>query len=386
MAASFFGAQIIYEDVFGNVIAAQPLKVEDASFLVRDAAGAEGPCSAAMLCTTNAAYRVDHLLDGLTIAQDITVPWPEAGAPGVPDLQLAWSEFVAYSCDRFARAKGPGGARNRCLVDERAWGKSSAEVDSFNVGDAMSRLRTGVERGDGSLVLWFTLELEDMFNFSGPAPETRGRFGVREPNTVDFPYLAHLPTLTRNILGEGIVWEVAVADVSDPTCLGDWTVTWQMPSCPAKWTYGPVGEVRDASGEGWDVAFENQDAWLLDPVEDRPFYQLLEDSQGLSCGALQSPQSGSYTVNLPASAGGRLRFGWEIKDDDDPATGSTGRVDVGDNGDLPQYVEMRLEAPSGCGSTYTVGQAAVVDARVEGYFLALIDYLAGLGDGLAGDP
>jgi hypothetical protein len=378
LAAAFFGARIIYEDAFGNVIAEQPLKVEDASFYVRDAGGGEAACDAAMLCETNAAYRVDNLLDGLTIAQDITTNWPAPSELDVPSLQVAWDEFIGYACDRFGRAKGPGGARNRCLVDERAWVSQAEWVASLNIDDAKSRLSSGSNRGDGGVLLWFTLELEDLLELGGAG--LWGRFAEREPIDEAYPYLAYLPRLTRNIIGEGIVWEVQVEDLTDVACRGDWTVNWRMDSCPAKWTYGAVGEVwdPDLDGGSWVDSFFNTHPGAVDPELDRPFYQLIEQSTGVAC-ADAPTAAGTYTIELTELAEGRLRFGWEIKDDDAyPSIVGTHRFDVGDSRTTPQYVEMNIAPPPGCGSEYTTTQSAVANKHVLDYFDAISDYLAGL--------
>jgi hypothetical protein len=85
------------------------------------------------------------------------------------------------------------------------------------------------------------MELEDMV-------EGVGRFGAREPFDEAYPYLAYLPRLSRNMLGEGITFEIDTG--GDPSCAGEWTVNWRMPGCPDKWTYGPVGEVETVWGTG----------------------------------------------------------------------------------------------------------------------------------------
>ncbi|WP_289460334.1 hypothetical protein, partial [Klebsiella pneumoniae] len=82
-------------------------------------------------------------------------------------------------------------------------------------------------RADGVVVLWLTLEVEDMFDLVGQAGDRAlGRFAARDPFDPDYPYLAYLPRLTRNMLGEGIVWEVQ-AEPDALACRGDWTVRWE---------------------------------------------------------------------------------------------------------------------------------------------------------------
>jgi hypothetical protein len=53
---------------------------------------------------------------------------------------------------------------------------------------------------------------------------------ARAPIDEAYPYLAYLPRLTRSIIGEGIVWEVQVDDLTDAACEADWTVTWRIHS------------------------------------------------------------------------------------------------------------------------------------------------------------
>ena len=381
--------RLIVEDENGALVREVELRPADAVGLALDAAGVEAPCRAPQVCRDNAALRADGPLDGLTIAHDIRAEWPSTPFSGsVAPLDQAWSRFIAYACGSFARS-APDGQRRRCLVDERAWVSEGALLSRLDMESSNQRLLSGLSGADGAVVLWLTLEVEDMFNFMAEgASASLGRFSARDPLDPAYPYLAYLPRLTRNMLGEGIVWEVQ-ADPADAACRGEWRVEWAMPGCPAKWTYGPVGEVWAPERGAWAPAFFNPDVERIEPEEALAFYQLIEDQEGVTCAqAADTPAGGAFLVRVPEAAEGLFRFGWQIKDDADRWLETDGRVDVGDSRDVPQYVEMRLQAPLGCGAAdYAVTQTAVVDPTLLDYYAsvtALLDAWAGRPGGGAG--
>jgi hypothetical protein len=343
-----WGARLIYQDAAGTPIHTQLLRPEDATGVHRTSGGVEGPCAKPEICEDNSAYRINHLLDGVSIAADTDLPWPDPGDWDHVDPALTWTNFMKHSC-QILSTSGPDGGRVRCLVDERVWVSDEAKWgDNLRLDEAVSRLAAGHDVADGASVTWLVMELEDMV-------EGVGRFGAREPFDEAYPYLAYLPRLSRNMLGEGITFQIDTA--GDPSCAGEWTVNWRMPGCPDKWTYGPVGEIENSMGDWVD---------RLDSLDLYAFYQLIEVGTGQDCGSVSGPFTGAFTVEvLPDDLG--MRFGWEIKDDTLVYTVAEARDDVGFSQGSPKYVEFGLEPPDNCES-YTVGQRAIWDADYFDYY------------------
>ncbi|MBL8614438.1 MAG: hypothetical protein JNM72_02400 [Deltaproteobacteria bacterium] len=320
-----WGAELVYLSAAMEELHTQPLLPTDAvGERIDGVSGLRGSCGAMGLCEDNADFLVTDLLDGITTMADI-----QAERPGPdwihPSLGAAWDRFIAHTCAHL-HASGPGGGPTRCLVDERTWVSDHSDLPALlDVAGSVGRLTSGVEKGDGASVTWLVMELEDMV-------DGVGRFGAREPLDAAYPYLAYLPRLSRNMLGEGITFEIYTG--GHPSCAGEWTVSWRMPVCPAKWTYGPVGEV-EVDVDEWEGR--------LDSLDIQAFYQLIELGTGQACGSVGGPFSGAFSVDLLPSEVG-LRFGWEIKNDEDaPGTGEL-RTDVGFSQDDPTYVEFALRA------------------------------------------
>ncbi|MBL8614435.1 MAG: hypothetical protein JNM72_02385 [Deltaproteobacteria bacterium] len=361
-----WGVQVVYEGADGVPIEVHELQPDEATTAFRPIEGeGEVPCDGFWnLCETNEDLRIDDLLDGVTIAQEISATWPDPSTYDHPPLEVAWDRFMQHACGHLHEF-GSAGAGARCLVDERAWVSDAARyLDYLDVGESISRLGSGIDKGDGASVTFLTLEIEDIL-------EGRGRFSVRDPADPGYPYVAHLPMLTRNMLGEGVLWEVDTQ--SNPACEGDWLVEWRLPGCPARWTYGPVGEL-------WDpmlLRFAN----TIDSLDDLSYYELFALNLDASCAPGSASLTGSFTIELGPTNNGLFRFGWEIKDDTvypTPDDVDYRRIDVGDSGFTPQFVEMRLTSPdpatcaiSGVGSEVTVTQAGTVDGDLYTYYEVL---------------
>jgi hypothetical protein len=356
-----WGARLVYVDPTGipfftqTPIHTQLLRPEDATGVHRASSGGEGPCTKPGICEDNSAYRISHLIDGVSIAADTDVGWPDPESWQHTNPAETWKKFIKHTC-AVLESSGPGGGHVRCLVDERAWVSDEANWgDSLRLGESLSRLTAGYEIGDGASVTWLVMELEDMV-------EKVGRFGTRQENDEAYPYLAYLPRLSRNMLGEGITFEVDTGGV--PDCNGEWTVEWRLPACPSKSTYGPVGEVH--IGDDW--------VDILDALDKFAFYQLIQTGTGQTCGAVSGPFTGSFTVDLSPTDG--LRFGWEIKNDDDAPGAASARHDVGDTQIVPQYVEFKLDPPENC-TEYMVTQQPIWAADYFSYYEVLTCVMRG---------
>lgn len=376
-AFAVWDVQIVYEDELGGVVAFQELDPEDAVGVFTTAAGVESPCEAPQVCGTNGELRIDHLLDGVTIAQDITALWPDPADFDHVPLDQAWDRFVEHACGTMHET-GPEGESVRCLVDERAWVSDAAQyADYLDIDESFSRLGSGVNRGDGASLTYLTLEVEDMH-------EGVGRFSERLPIDPTYPYVALLPMLTRNIIGEGILWHVDTHN--NPSCDGEWVVEWRIAGCPDRWTYGPIGERWIAATEEWQNA--------LEPTEDTPFYDgfpLGVDGNTWACASDIGASTGSFTIDLLAIHGGQFRFGWALKDDtivDPDGAFNYRRIDAGDSNYFPPlYVELRLTSPDpiacnvgGIGGGPSVVQDAVVHAHLDEYYRRITCVMQG------GDP
>jgi hypothetical protein len=319
----------------GLPLATQTLSVDDAVGILRSSTGVEGPCPSQAVCRTNADLRIDHLLDGVSFAQDITAPWPDPTTWAHAPLHEAWAAFVQNARTHLSTARADGGPV-QCLVDERAWVSDTTFLPNLDRDAAIDRVRAGLDHGDGAVVTWLTLEMEDMI-------DQTGRWAVRDPYIETHPYTAYLPRLSRNMVGEALLWEVNPDLTTYPECAGEWTVAWESDSCPGKWTYGPVGEKYDNIDGNWYNG--------IGSLDDFAFYEFPElfDLGTEDCGdSVDQPGAGSYTIDLEEGLYSGLRFGWEIKDDSDSTAETIGRSDVGDSARTPQMFRFAILPPEGC--------------------------------------
>ena len=252
----------------------------------------------------------------------------------------ATAAFRQNACTHLSTARADGGPV-QCLVDERAWVSDTTFLPDLDRDAAIDRVRAGLDQGDGAIVTWLTLEMEELI-------DQTGRCAVRDPYIETHPYTAYLPRLSRNMVGEALLWEVNPDLTTYPECAGEWTVAWESDFCPGKWTYGPVGEVLVPSSGEWING--------IGAIDDYAFYEFPElfDLGTEDCGdSVDQPGAGSYTIDLEEGLYTGLRFGWEIKNDETPATlpGETsdiGRADVRDSQRLAQMFRFALVPPPGC--------------------------------------